>query len=237
MQCLILAGGLGTRMDAVAEGRPKALIPVRGRPFADHQLTWLAGQGVGRVVYAIGHKGDMIRDFVGDGGRWGLEVAYADEGESPLGTAGAIRLAVDEVHTDAGFLVLYGDSYLSIDLAAVWEASGAGALPLMCVYRNDGQWERSNAVFEDGLVTLFEKGREDAQAIGMNYIDYGLSVLSRDVIAEHVPPGEAADLAQVCRRLAEHRRLHGFEIFDRFYEIGSPEGLRDLEAHLAARSG
>ena len=171
MQCLILAGGLGTRMKPATDNVAKALIPVQGRPFADHQLTWLAAQGVKRVVYAIGHMGGQIRDFVGDGGDWGLEAAYSDEGDRSLGTGGAVRLAQDEGVLDRGFLVLYCDSYLSVDVQAVWAASDQGGHPLMCVHRNDGRWDASNAIFEKGLVTKMEKGREDAQAIGMAYID------------------------------------------------------------------
>jgi NDP-sugar pyrophosphorylase family protein len=234
MQCLILAGGLGTRMKPLTEDMPKALIPVAGRPFADHQLTWLAGQGVARVVYCIGEKGGQVRDFVGSGGRWGLEVAYADEGGGLLGTGGAVRLAVAEGLADDGFLVLYGDSYLSIDVGALWAASDGGTMPVMSVYRNDGQWDASNAVFEDGLVARFEKGRTDAAEIGMHYIDYGLSVLTRSVVEAHIPEGEAHELARVYGALAEAGQLRGFEATERFYEIGSAQGLADLEAHLAA---
>ncbi len=146
MQCLILAGGLGERMKPATETVAKALLPVRGRPFADYQLTWLAGHGVKRVVYAIGHRGGQIRDFAGDGGRWGLDVAYSDEGESGLGTGGAVRLAVDSGAVEGGFLLLYCDSYLTIDIGAVWAASGEGAKPVLCVFKNDGRWDASNAV-------------------------------------------------------------------------------------------
>ena len=253
MQCLILAGGLGDRMKPATETVAKTLLPVCGRPFADYQLTWLASQGVRRVVYAIGHKGGQVRDFVGDGGRWGLEVDYSDEGETGLGTGGAVRLAVDHGLLADGFLVLYGDSYLSLDIAAVWAASDRGARPLMCVHRNDGRWDASNAVFEDGHVTRFEKGLvekggADAAATGigagsgggpgavLNYIDYGLSVLNGDIVRETVPVGAPFDLADAHRQLAEAGELLGFEALSRFYEIGSPEGLADLEAYLGGLS-
>ncbi|MCZ6636696.1 MAG: NTP transferase domain-containing protein [Alphaproteobacteria bacterium] len=245
MQCLILAGGLGDRMKPATETVAKALLPVCGRPFADYQLTWLAGQGVTGVVYAIGHKGGQIRDFAGDGGRWGLEATYSDEGETGLGTGGAVRLAVDHGllgdEPGGGFLVLYGDSYLSIDIGRVWAASDRGARPLMCVHRNDGRWDASNAVFEDGHVTRFEKGLAgkggaDAAELGMDCIDYGLSVLTGDIVREYVPAGVTFDLADVHRRLAETGELLGFEATERFYEIGSPEGLADLEAYLGGLS-
>jgi MurNAc alpha-1-phosphate uridylyltransferase len=94
-QCLVLAGGLGTRMLPRTESVPKALLPVAGVPFVDHQLRWLAGHGVDEAVLAIGHLGSMLRDHVGDGSRLGLSVRYVDEGDDLRGTAGAVRFAVD----------------------------------------------------------------------------------------------------------------------------------------------
>ena len=79
MQCVILAGGRGTRMAPATDEIPKALLPVAGRPFADWQLGWLASQGVDRVTYSIGYLGDLIRDHVGTGENWGLGVDYVDD--------------------------------------------------------------------------------------------------------------------------------------------------------------
>ncbi len=214
---------------------PKALIPVAGQPFAHFQLDRLARQAVRRVVFSLGHLGDNIRDFVGDGGRWGLEIAYVDEGERARGTAGAVRLAIDSGAMDEGFFVLYGDSYLPIELAPVWRASDLGRNPLMTVYRNDGRWDESNVVYRDGRVEVYEKGRADTAALGMHHIDYGLSVLTQSAVVEQVPGGASADLGQVFRRLSQEGELLGFEVFERFYEIGSARGLADLEAYLAAR--
>ena len=235
MQCLILAGGLGTRIGEFAGDGPKALVPVAGRPFAEHQLRWLASAGVGRVVYATGHRAAALRAFVGDGSTWGLQVAWSDDGERLMGTAGAVRLAVDRGLLDAGFLVLYGDSYLPMDLRPVWRASGRGARALMTVHRNRGRWDASNAVVAHGRVTLFEKGRADAAAIGMDHIDYGVSVLTRTLVTERVPAGEPADLADLYHRLSLEGALHAFPVRERFYEVGSPQGVRDLERHLAGR--
>lgn len=233
MQCLILAGGLGTRIDRLADGLPKSLISVAGRPFIDHQLEWLAAGGVDQVVISIGHRGAAIRAFVGDGGRWGLTVVCIDEGGDLLGTGGAVRLAVDRGVMAPGFFVLYGDSYLDVELSRVWAAADAGRKPLMTVFHNRGRWDRSNVVFRDGRVEMFEKGRDDAAEIGMDYIDYGLSVLTTKVVDERIEPGRPTDLAEVYHRLSRDGGLLGFEATRRFHEIGSPEGLADLEAHLA----
>jgi len=189
------------------------------------------------AVYAIGHLGGQIRDFAGDGSRWGLDVAYVDEGETLLGTGGAVRGAIDEADVgdepNGGFLVLYGDSYLSIDIAALWAASGDGGHPVMSVLRNDGQWDASNAAYDGAMVTCYEKGRSDGS---LGFIDYGISVLNGGVIREHVAADTPYDLADVFHRLAEAGQLRGFEATERFYEIGSPQGLADLEAFLGGQT-
>ena len=232
MQCVILAGGRGTRMRPVTDRVPKTLLPVLGVPFAHHQLTWLAAEGVGRVVYAVGHLGRQVVDFVGDGSRWGIDVTYADEGDTLLGTGGALRQAVDLGLVRERFLVLYGDSYLMAPIGPVWAAGRKSNDPLMTVFQNEGRWDKSNVVFDGGRVVLYEKGRTDAEAIGMRHIDYGLSVLSVDFIRDEIAAGAVADLAAVFHKASREGRLRGIEVTERFHEIGSPTGLDALEEFL-----
>jgi NDP-sugar pyrophosphorylase family protein len=238
LQCAILAGGLGTRMRPMTESVPKALLPVLGRPFADWQLELLAAQGVQRVVYCIGYHGEMLRDHVGDGSRFGLRVTWSDEGSRLLGTAGAIRLAVDRGALDDAFFVLYGDSYLPAPVAGAEEAwRGSGAPALMTVLRNEGRWDRSNCIFRDGRVVLYDKRRPPDRVGEMRWIDYGLSVLTAAVVHELVTAGTPADLADVQRDLSVSGRLAGLEVEERFYEAGSVAGLHELEAFLRSRPG
>ena len=233
LQCVILAGGPGTRMRPATEEMPKALLPVLGKPFCDWQLELLASQGVERVLYSVGYLGEMIRDHVGDGSRWGLEVSCVDEGEHLRGTGGALRLALDLGKLEAAFFVLYGDSYLPIDLAAVERAWEATDLPaLMTVFRNEDRWDASNAIYGDGQVVLFDKSRPPDRVDEMKWIDYGLSVLTRDPVEQWCPPEEVSDLADLMRQLSVKGQLAGFEVTERFYEGGSPEGLRELEDYL-----
>jgi MurNAc alpha-1-phosphate uridylyltransferase len=236
MQCVILAGGLAARLRPLTDDIPKALVPVAGRPFADHQLTWLAEQGVTEVVFAIGHLGDLIRAFVGDGQRWGLRVRYADEGERLRGTGGALRLAYDDGLLGPTFGVLYGDSYLTAPLRPIWETFAATGPPaLMSVYRNEGRFDRSNARLQNGYVVHYEKGLADAAAARMHHIDYGFSILDRDTVLPLISPTDVVDLASVFHRLSAERGLRGYEVEDRFYEIGSYEGLAELEELLSTR--
>jgi len=230
MQCVILAGGLGTRMRPLTDGIPKTLLPVGGHPFAYYQLHWLASQGVTEVVYCIGHRGEMIRDF------WNREacpissVVYVEEGEQLRGTGGAIGLAREKGVLHDHFFVLYGDSFLPIDFGPVWSAFEASGLPaLMTVLRNEGRWDNSNANYRDGRVVLYDK----SGGKGVEYIDYGLSAFRRDVFASWSQ--SCYDLAAVLHNLSIDGQLAGFEVTQRFYEIGSPAGLLDFEQYLASQ--
>jgi N-acetyl-alpha-D-muramate 1-phosphate uridylyltransferase len=219
------------RIEAFAPGLPKALVPILGEPFVFHQLRLLEAQGVRDVVYVIGFRGEQIRAAVGDGEAFGLAVSYVDEGTDLHGTGGALRFAHDEARLESTFGVMYGDSYLPVDLGAVWAAFDSTQFPaLMTVFRNENRWDRSNVVFEDGRVTLYDK-RVEFSDPQMHWIDYGLSFVRRDVV-DAVPSGSTCDLADIYRDLSVTGELAGFEVSMRFFEVGSPEGVAALERHL-----
>lgn len=237
MQCLILAGGLATRMRPLTESIPKALIPVAGVPFIDHQLHWLARHGVTEVVLSVGYRGVMLSEHVGDGARFGLAVRVVDEGADLQGTAGALRLADQQGVLAPFFLVTYGDSFLPVDFASVWERFRACGRPaLMTVFRNDGRWDASNAIYEGGAVILYDKAHRTRPAEAFSYIDYGLLAFEREVVRARVPPAGKADLSDLCHALSVTGQLAGMEIAERFYEIGSPAGLADFERWLSSRA-
>ena len=227
----ILAGGLATRLHPVTTTVPKALVEVAGRPFAEHQLDWLRNQGVNHVVFCVAHLGEMIRDALGDGSRLNLRIDYVFDGGTLLGTAGALKRALP-VLGDA-FFVLYGDSLLTCDLPAierVFRASGRAGL--MTVFRNDDRWDRSNVLFKDGRLLRYDKVNRIPE---MRHIDYGLGVLTERALAP-VPADRPSDLAAVYQRLLADDDLAGVETTDRFYEIGSPEGLEETRAFLAGKT-
>lgn len=230
---MILAGGLAQRLQPLTERVPKSLIPVAGRPFAEHQLSWLASQGITDVLFAIGHLGAAIREFVGNGTSWGIRVSYSDEGDELRGTAGALRLAYDRALLQPDFGVMYGDSYLAAPLDAAWaEFAVTKPAVLMTVYRNDGRWDDSNAELSGDVVVRYEKGLSDPALAGMHYIDYGFSIIDRDEVIPRIEQGAVADLADVYGTLSAERRVRAFEVSERFYEIGSSTGLAELERLL-----
>jgi NDP-sugar pyrophosphorylase family protein len=227
----ILAGGLATRLHPVTESIPKALVEVAGRPFAEHQLDWLHSQGIEDVKFLVGYRGEMIREALGDGSRWDLRIEYIFDGQRLLGTGGALRRALPSL--GPAFFVMYGDSYLRCDLPAiqhVFESSGRDAL--MTVFRNDNQWDRSNVEFAAGRIVRYDKQQQTPE---MKHIDYGLGVLTAAAL-ERYPQGEVFDLADVYRGLLAGGRLAAAEVTDRFYEIGSPEGLAETRAFFEERS-
>jgi MurNAc alpha-1-phosphate uridylyltransferase len=236
MQCVVLAGGLGTRMRAFTEQIPKALIPVEGIPFIDLQLAWMASHGVSEVVLSIGYRGDLLKNHVGDGERFGIPVRYVDEGSELRGTGGALRFALEQAALAETFLVTYGDSFLPIDFAAVGGAFRAANQPAaMTVLRNAGRWDTSNVVFDNGRLIEYDKKRAGRPAADYEYIDYGVSVLTRSVIAQRVPARGTYDLADLFHNLSVRGELAGIEVFERFYEVGSPHGLRDFSEWVATR--
>lgn len=224
----ILAGGLATRLRPITETIPKALVEIAGEPFLAHQLRLLRAAGYERVVLCVGHLGEMVRDFAGDGSAFGLHVEYSFDGPKLLGTAGAIVRALPLL--DPRFSVIYGDSYLPCDYAAAERAfDESGKLGLMTVYRNEGQWDTSNVEFEQGRVVRYDKANRTP---AMRHIDYGLGVLRREAF-DGVPADQPYDLAAVYRDLVRRGELAAWESPDRFYEIGSREGIADLTEFLS----
>jgi NDP-sugar pyrophosphorylase family protein len=227
----ILAGGLATRLRPLTEKVPKALLPVNGEPFLAHQLRLLRAAGIERVVLCVGYLGEQIRDFAGDGAQFGMSVEYSFDGPALLGTAGAVKVALPLLGRQ--FFVLYGDSYLPCDYRAVMDSFAAsGKQALMTVYRNEGRWDASNIDFADGRIVAYDKKHPGA---GMRFIDYGLGVF-RDTALAAVSGGPPYDLAALYQELLRRGELAGYEVGERFYEIGSAEGLQELSELLAGRA-
>jgi len=226
----ILAGGLATRLRPATEKVPKSLLELNGDPFIAHQLRLLQGKGVRRAVLCVGFLGEMIHEVVQDGREFGVEVDYSFDGASPLGTAGAVKNALPQLGNS--FFTLYGDSYLVCDYARVArEFQSSGKLALMTVFRNCGKWDASNVEFKDGRILAYNKKN---RTLRMQYIDYGLGVFSARAF-DRVRPGQVCDLADLYRELLAQGQLAGMEISERFYEIGSAEGLEETVRFLTSQ--
>ena len=223
----ILAGGLAKRLRPITETIPKALVAVAGLPFLAHQLRLLQTAGLRRIIICAGYLGEMIAAEIGDGARSNLRIDYSFDRPRLLGTGGALKRALPLL--GRRFFVLYGDSYLPIDYRKVALAFAADdKAGLMTVYRNQGRWDGSNVQFEAGQILRYDKKQRTPE---MHHIDYGLGILRAESLAPW-PDNEPFDLADVYRRLLSENQLSGHEVTERFYEVGSPEGLAELDAFL-----
>jgi len=223
----ILAGGLAKRLHPLTETIPKALVDINGAPFIAHQLRLLRKNSIERVVICAGHLGEMISEFVCDGSGFGIQAKFSFDGSRLLGTAGTVRKALPLL--GKSFFVLYGDAYLPCDYVAVQEAyEKSGKSALMTVFHNEDRWDKSNVEFEHGRILNYNK---EYRTDRMYHIDYGLGVFRASAF-EMVPENEPFDLAWVYKLLLEKGELAAFEVRQRFYEIGTLEGLKETRHFL-----
>ena len=223
---MIVAGGLATRLGELSECTPKSMIMVAGKPFLEHQIRLLALGGIYDIVLCIGHFGQRIREVFGDGHRYGVTIRYSDEGTSPIGTGGALRKAAPLLKDP--FMLMWGDSYLLLDYSDVWKSLNDPTLDgVMVVYRNENRHVQSNVAIDHDRVVVYDKSK-----MGFHYVDNGLSVLRKRVL-ERVPLVEPFAIEKVFGELAAEGRLGAYETTQRFYEIGSPQGVSELEAFLS----
>ena len=224
---VLLSGGLATRLRPISHKIPKSLIDINGKPFIEYQLNLLKEQGIIDVVICTGYLGEQIEKCVGDGRKFGLNVKYSYDGEKLLGTAGAIKKAL-HLLPDV-FFVMYGDSYLPLNFKEVsdfFENYKRDAL--MTIFKNSDQWDKSNVIFEQDQITKYDKKDTTPQ---MKFIDYGLGIIQKKCF-NNVKINEVIDLADIYKSLAENKKLLGFEVKERFYEIGSFDGIKEFNNYI-----
>jgi NDP-sugar pyrophosphorylase family protein len=222
----ILAGGFATRLGSLVERTPKCMLEINGKPFVDWQLDLLVKNGYSEFIFCVSYKSEIVQKHLGDGGDRGIKIRYSLDGETQLGTGGAILKALPLL--GSSFCVMYGDSYLPIDYLEVEEAFlNSKSQALMTIYENQNQFDASNVEFVDGKVINYEKGTNNKN---LRYIDYGITFF-RDTTFNNWRSKSTFDLSDVCNNLANHGQLNGFQVFERFYEIGSISGIKEFSQY------
>ena len=231
--CLVLAGGMGTRMGRHTKTMPKALIPVHSRPFIHYQLDLLEDQGFTRICLLVGYKGEQIMSELEANPHDGIEIQILADGETLLGTGGSVRRALEMIDLEDEFFVTYGDSYLLIDPVTISNQFDRQRFDAcMALYNNRENLDANNArMNQDGSV-FYKKNSPNAEQLGLNQIDFGISLLTKKSILEIVPSNTPFDLATYFEIISERNRLQGSVVGHRFYEIGSETGLSDFESFL-----
>lgn len=224
---LILAGGLGTRLGKLSKNTPKSLMNINGKPFIDYQLKYLKLQGVNEVVICTGYLGEQIKNYVGNGIKFNLQISYSEDGPKKLGTGGAILKAL-RLLPDF-FFVMYGDSFLQINVRKIQEFFvNNSCLVLMSIIKNDNKWDRSNVALKENNIIFYNKVKTSKK---MHYIDYGISLISKKSFFKY-DFDDAFDLSEFYSLLSIDSLIHGYIIKKRFYEIGSVKGISETEEFL-----
>lgn len=223
MQVAILAGGLATRLGDLTRNQPKSMLNIRGKTFLEYQLELLRKGGIKNVVLCLGYLGDQIEMYFGSGRKHGVNIKYSFE-DRLLGTAGALKKA--EQLLDDVFFTMYGDSYLFLDFSlAMRYFKPQNKLALMTVYKNYDRYDRSNTVVAGNLVKKFSKKEKPEDMV---YIEYGANIFRKEVL-EMIPENQFYSLDDLFPILIDKEELIAFEVKERFYEIGSPQGLKEFE--------
>ncbi len=222
MQAVILTGGLGTRLRPLTYTVPKGMVEIKGRPFLEYLILYLKRFEVGRVLLCTGYLGEMIEDYFQDGSSFGVEVGYSRE-ETPLGTGGALKKALPLLEEE--FFLTNGDTLLPVDYREMSEAfQDFSGLVMISAYPSG---EKPNlSVDGEEMVTGYSRKGEGG---GFAYVDAGVSLFRRGV-ADYFPGGEKFSLEnEVYPKLIESAKIKAFPLKERFYDIGTPEGVKRFE--------
>lgn len=233
MQVVVLMGGLGTRLKEYTKQCPKALVDVAGKPFFDYQLDLLCAWGFTKYLFLIGYHAEMIEEHYGDGSNRNISIQYCYDGEKLLGTGGAVRRAYDFLEED--FILIYGDSFMDIDyVETVYRydlGKSKGCRALMTVLKNHNCFDKSNVIMKDGELVLYDKHNPVPE---MDYIDYGVCAYEKSLFADY-EENVAFDIAEIQNRLSCEGKLMPQIVTKRFYEIGSPESLKEFTEYATKR--
>jgi NDP-sugar pyrophosphorylase family protein len=231
---VILAGGLATRLRPITEKIPKSLIEINGEPFVYHQLELLEKKGFKNIHFCLGFLGEQVEVAVRKSDYFErLNISFSYDGEKLLGTGGTIKKIVNQLPDY--FFITYGDSYLDIDfnnIQELFESKKQSYNSLMTVYKNTNLFDTSNVIFENGLIELYSKLKKDSR---MSHIDYGVGILSNKSM-DNYDKNIIFDLAELYENLSLKSELYGYEVFKRFYEIGSLQGIEDLSNYLKLKN-
>lgn len=226
-QIVVLAGGKATRLYPLTKEIPKSLIPINDIPFIVHQIQLFKRNNISEIVLCVGTFSDKIIEYLGDGSKFGVSIKYSVEDPSQLlGTLGALKKAYDLLNEQ--FFVIWGDSYLETDYSKASDTFlKSGKLGLMTAYKNENKLEPSNMLVRDNMVVDYDKRSNR----NFEYVDYGLSIFKKDVL-NLFPEGQNLDLTELNTKLISMNQLAAFVVHDRYYEVGSFQGIKDLKDHL-----
>ena len=224
---IILAGGKGKRIKKFTTKKPKPLVEILNKPFIEYQIDLLKKQKIKRVIISIGHYGDQIINYFKKKKNSGIEIIFSKDGKNLLGTGGALKKIFK--NNKGNFIVLYGDSYLPIDLKKIQKKFiNSKKDILLTIYKNQNKFDKSNIKIKNKEI-FYDKRNPDKE---MNYIDYGLSIIKSHSIMNYSTTTKF-DLSDLFNKFCLDKKIAYSIVKKRFYEIGSYKGMKDFKKYIA----
>ena len=226
IQVAILAGGYGTRLKEITLNLPKPMVRVNGIPFLEYLIKWLLKFKFNKSLLMVGHLGDQIENYFGDGRQWHLNISYSYE-SPPMGTAGALKQA--EGQLEERFLLLNGDTFLPIDYGIFMrQFVKSDRDVVIAAYDNTERVADNNLELSSGHIIKQYGGLGG----NLTHVDAGAYGFKRKVI-ESLPAGKVMGLDSVYQRLILEKRLAACPTNQRYYDIGTPERLETFRKWVA----
>ena len=235
MQVLILAGGLGTRLRAVVNDKPKPMAAVGGKPFIEYQIAWLKKYKVTDLVLCVGYRHEQIREYFAGGERWGVSIKYSVEDEL-LGTAGALKLA--QSHMTGPFGVLNGDSFFDIDFGKLVQfhqqmKAGRGSLGTLALTElPDARDYGTVTLNAENQILRFEE--KSALAGAGTTINAGIYILEPEIL-NLIPAAQKVSLERETfpAVLQQGHALFGYRSSGYFIDIGTPRAYQEFQKYIS----
>ena len=224
-QAVILAGGRGTRLGSLTDSRPKPMLEVCGKPFLEYQIEQLRDQGFDKVVLLLGYLPQVIREFFGDGRRWGIKIEYS---VTAVDDETGRRMKIAEPLLDQCFLLMYCDNYWPMQIERMWKRFQASGAPAMVtVYTNkDGYTRNCVRVEADGMVSVYDKSCSDPM---LNAVEISYAIIKKEILKLLDGENRSFETA-IYPYLIGGKQLAAFASEHRYYSIGSSQRLPLTEA-------
>lgn len=225
-QAVILCGGLGTRMRPLTDSMPKPMVSINGRPFLEYLIGQMREQGIRRVLLLTGYLGETIRDYFGDGDKFGVQISYS---YGPVSWDTGRRIWEARAQVDERFLLLYSDNYTSFNLQKLvaFHSGRAVILSLILYPKTPG----NISVGEDGRVERYDASRGSR---GFDYVELGYMIVERDAMLAYYGDPDVS-FSRILQKLAQDRMMAGLVAQDVYHSISDPKRYKLAEQYLAVK--
>lgn len=218
-QAVILAGGLGTRLEPFTLKKPKPMFEIEGIPFLQHILAQVGTWGIRQVVLLLGYKAEIIQDYFGDGSQLGIQILYSVT-MPEFNTGARLRAAKNLINDE--FILLYCDNYCPINLKKAYKNfKASNDLIQITAYSNRDSYTRNNLMLKDKKVIVYDKKRE---VEGLQAVDIGYAFIRKEVL-NRIPEKNVNFEASVYPSVVQEGRMGVYLTEHRYYSIGSWERI------------